>query len=184
MNQKAAHIVLRDYLATSDAWGHALGHRVQEALRGFVEEKGGQILFAISLRGITHTDVSFPRTAVVELAKHFRARRGFYLIEVEDEDVLENWDSAAERCDQPLFVWADDRRHHLLGPQPGEGKRAMLDHVLSVGAATAGEAARALDIKVPNASNKLKELWEEGYLLRRERIAPTGGVEYEYVRIG
>ncbi len=60
----------------------------------------------------------------------------------------------------------------------------MLRYVLSVEAATAGEAARALDIKVPNASNKLKDLWEEGYILRRERTAPTGGVEYEYVRIG
>ncbi len=183
MNQKVTHINLRDYLSTSDAWGHALGRRVQEKLRALVEEKGRQILFAISLHGITHTDVSFPRTAVVELAQHFRGRRAFYLIEPQDEDVLENWDAAAVRCEQPLFVWLGDE-HRILGPQPGEGKRAMLDYVLSIGAATAGEAARALEIKVPNASNKLKELWEEGYVLRRERIASSGGVEYEYVRIG
>jgi len=183
MKQKAAQIVLRDYLPNSDAWGHALGRQVQERLRVLVESQQERPLFAISLRGVSHTDVSFPRTAVVELAKYFRERQGFYLIDVEDVDLLENWDAAADRCEQPLFVWTLGSPR-ILGPQPGEGKRPMLDYVLSVEAATAGEAARALDIKVPNASNKLKELWKEGYILRQERAAPSGGVEYEYIRIG
>lgn len=183
MNQKATTIVLRDYLPASDAWGHSLGRQVQEQLREVVEARPHQLLFAISLREVEHTDVSFPRTAVVELARYFRPHRGFYLVDVDDADLLENWDSAAYRCEQPLFVWSD-RMHRILGPQPGEGKRPMLEYVLSVETTTTSEAARALDIKLPNASNKLKELRAEGYVLRRERTALTGGIEHEYVRIG
>jgi hypothetical protein len=119
----------------------------------------------------------------VELAVQFRMQRGFYLMDVEDEDLLENWDAAALRCQQPLFVWAHGIPR-LLGPAIGEGTRTTLSHVLSTGTVTAGEVARSLDIKVQNASNKLKQLWEEGYILRREQMAPTGGVEFAYVRIG
>lgn len=183
MNQIGAPIVLRDYLPRSDAWGHALGRAVQERLRALVEAQRARSVFAISLRGVSRTDASFPREAVVELAVRFRMRHGFYLTDVEDADVLENWDAAALRCRQPLLVWTTTPPR-VLGPQPGEGTGGMFAHVLSVGVTTTGEAAHALDIKVPNASNKLKRLWEDGYILRRERVAQSGGIEFAYVRIG
>jgi len=181
MKQSVASIGLRDYVPSAAPWGNELGRRVNERLRAAVERSLSTI-FAISLRGIEKTDASFPREAVVELTLHFRMQRGFYLIDVDDADLIDNWDAAAARRSQPLLVWTSTPPL-ILGPQPGEGTRVMLDYVLPRGAVTAGEAARALDIKVPNASNKLKELWEEGYVLRRERTAPTGGVEFEYVRI-
>ena len=31
---------------------------------------------------------------------------------------------------------------------------------------------------------KFKQLWEQGFLLRQESTADTGGVEYVYHRIG
>jgi len=183
MNQIEQPINLRRYLPGPDAWGHHLGATVHEQLRAYVEMQPHRPIFAISLRDVAHTDVSFPRRAVVELAVQFRMQRGFYLMDVEDEDLLENWDAAALRCQQPLFVWAHGIPR-LLGPATGEGTRTTLSHVLSTGTVTAGEVARSLDIKVQNASNKLKQLWEEGYILRREQMAPTGGVEFAYVRIG
>jgi predicted transcriptional regulator len=63
------------------------------------------------------------------------------------------------------------------------GLEEMLLDVLGVPVARTSEAAATLHLKVPNASNKLKALWSEGYILRLEQSAESGGVEYEYLRI-
>ncbi len=39
------------------------------------------------------------------------------------------------------------------------------------------------EITIANASMKFKQLWQQGFLLRREDISESGGVEYVYYRI-
>lgn len=175
-------ITLRDYMPGPDGWGYMMGRQVHERLREVVEAHPEEIVFSLSLAGIEHTDASFPRESVVELARSYRGRRGFCLVDVVDPDLLDNWDAAALKREQPLTVWRGDNAH-ILGPQPGEGVREMLSYVLSVPSTITSEVAQSLHLKVPNASNKLKQLWQEGYILRRERTASSGGVEYEYYRI-
>ena len=175
-------ITLRDYMPGPDGWGYMMGRQVHERLREVVEAHPEEIVFSLSLEGIEHTDASFPRESVIELARSCRGRRGFCLIDAFDPDLLDNWDAAALKREQPLTVWQGDNAH-ILGPQPGEGVREMLSYVLSVPSTITSEAAQSLHLKVPNASNKLKQLWQEGYILRRERTAASGGVEYEYYRI-
>ena len=85
---------------------------------------------------------------------------------------------------QPLLFWDTVGSSHILGPQPSVGLRGMLQYVLSNRVAGTSEAAAALGIQVPNAGNKLMQLWREGYVLRRERDAHRGRREYEYLRIG
>jgi hypothetical protein len=104
------------------------------------------------------------------------------LLDVTDADLLDNWDAAAIKREQPLIVWLADG-YRVLGPLPSEGLREMFQYVLSVPVATTSAAAKALNLKTANASNKLKQLWEAGYILRRERAASSGGVEYEYLPI-
>jgi hypothetical protein len=175
-------ITLRDYMPGPDGWGNIMGRQVHEKLRELVEAHPEEIIFSLSLAGIEHTDASFPRESVVELARSYRGRRGFCLIDATDPDLLDNWEAAALKREQPLTVWRGERPH-ILGPQPGEGVREMLNYVLSMHSTSTSEAAQSLHLKIPNASNKLKQLWQEGYILRRERMATSGGVEYEYYRI-
>jgi len=126
-------------------------------------------LFTISLAGLERVDVSFARAALIELARSKRGRRGFCLVDVSDPDVIENWDAAACKREQPLVLWDGAMKYSILGPQPSTGLRAMLHYVLSLPVARTSEAAAALHLKIPNASNKLKQLWQEGYILRQER---------------
>ena len=175
-------IRLRDYMPGPDGWGHAQGRHIYEKLRALVEAHPGEMIYAISLEGIEHTDASFPRESVVELARRYRCQRGFCLQDATDPDLLDNWDAAALKREQPLIVWQGETAR-ILGPQPGEGLREMLRYVLSVPFTATSDAAHALHLKVPNASNKLKQLWQGGYIMRRERTASSGGVEYEYYRI-
>jgi hypothetical protein len=175
-------ICLRDYMGSS-GWGHIQGRRVREQLQDLVASSPAEDIIVLSLEGVEHIDVSFPRESVVELAKQYRGQRGFCLTHLNDPDLLENWDAAASMREQPLFVWGAAGTYRILGPQPSAGLREMLQYVLSVPVARTSEAASALDLKIPNASNKLKQLWQEGYILRREDTAESGGIEYEYVRI-
>lgn len=177
-------IHLLDYMdKRSDGWGHIQGHQVYERLRSVIEAHPAEDIFRISLAGVTRTDVTFPRESVVELARYYRGRRGFCIIDASDEDLLENWHAAADRLEQPLMVWSGHPRPHILGPEPSAGLRDMFSYVVSVPIARTSEAATSLGLKIPNASNKLKQLWQEGYILRREQSASSGGVEYEYIRI-
>jgi len=48
----------------------------------------------------------------------------------------------------------------------------------------AAEFATKKGIPIANASMKFKQLWENGFLLRRESAADSGGVEFVYQRIG
>lgn len=166
-----------------DGWGQIQGRQVYERLRILVEAYPTEEIFRISLKGVKRTDITFPREAVIELAKHYRGRRGFCLIDISDQDLLDNWDAAAWRREQPVMVWDGPRLNRILGPELSSGLREMFFYVLSMPVARTSEAAASLDLKVPNASNKLKQLWQEGYILRREQSANSGGVEYEYIRI-
>lgn len=175
-------IRLREYVKSDSPWGNDQGRLLFPKLQEVVEENPAEIVFSISLNGIRKTDVSFPREGVVQAARFHRCSRGFCISGIRDRDLIDNWDAAAIKLGQPLMIW-NGEKHQLIGPPPSEGVREMLDFVLSVPKTTTNEAAAVLGIKIPNASNKLKKLWEDGFILRRERTAPTGGVEHEYFRI-
>ncbi len=180
MKQSTATIRLRESMDRDDGWGRTEGREVFDRLLAIVDANPEVALFRISLAGVRRTDASFPRESVAELAKRFRGKKGFCLVEVEDADLLDNWDAAANKKEQPLLVWYS-RGRRLLGPAPSEGLRALFDFVADRSGTTTSEAATVLGLNVPNASNKLKALWEQGYVLRRERVAATGGIEFEYL---
>ncbi|MGD0919401.1 MAG: DNA-binding protein [Thermodesulfobacteriota bacterium] len=175
-------ILLIDYMQNGDGWGNEQGRILYSRLSDLVEKNPAELVFSVSLQEVRRTDSSFPREGVVKLAKHFRGSRGFCLSDISSQDLIDNWDAAALKIGQPLTIWDGDK-WQIIGPLPSEGTREILNFVLSVPKTTTSEAATSLRLQVPNASNKLKRLWEEGYILRLERIAPSGGVEHEYFRI-
>lgn len=175
-------IKLRSYMQGDDGWGHEQGYRVFSILRDVVERNPADLVFSISLDGVRRMDASFPRESTVKLAKFYLGSRGFCLTDFNNQDLIDNWEAAALKLDQPLTIWDGDK-WRIVGPPPSEGVAEMLKFVLSVPKTTTSEAAMALKIKIPNASNKMKKLCEDGYILRTERIAPSGGIEHEYFRI-
>ena len=127
-------------------------------------------------------DISFAAETVVELARRYRKEKGFCLIDVSDEDLLGNWEAAAMKQNQPLFVWMDGKSQ-IIGLQPSRGNARALEFALKREEVTAAELASALKLQITNASMKLKQLWEKGFLLRRQTAAASGGVEFVYFRI-
>jgi len=178
------HIHLLSLMATAEGWGYAQGKAIQDKLKQLIEAGPIGEITCISLAGVERTDVSFARGAVLELAKSYRQQRGVCLECLCDKDIRENFEAAARAIDQPLLLREQPDTFRLLGTLPSQGTRTLFHYMLSRERSTTTEAAQALGLQISNASNKLKYLWERGYLLRQEQPAGSGGIEFAYLRIG
>jgi hypothetical protein len=179
MNENACTIRLRDFMDADDGWGRDEGRLVYTKLIGFVEDHPGVMVFRVSVNGVKRVDISFASETVVELARRFRGHKGFCFIDLANPDMLENWEAAASRKNQPLMVWTGEQGR-VIGVQPSTGNLGAFQFALGREKTRATEYAVVAEMQIANASTKFKQLWEQGFLLRREDIAGSGGVEYAY----
>jgi hypothetical protein len=179
MNENARVLTLREFMDRPEGWGREQGRVTYQHLLRFVEGSAGTIVFRISMKGVNRMDISFASETVVELARRYRGKKGFCLVDLTDTDLIENLDAAAARKAQPLLIW-QGRKARLIGPEPKQGCKEAFNFVLNRPQARAAEFAVAKDVSIANASMKFKQLWEQGFLLRRESAADTGGVEFVY----
>jgi hypothetical protein len=183
MNEAIRILVLRDFMDRPEGWGRGQGREVYQRLLDFVERNPGTIKFRISMKGIQRIDISFASETIVELARRFRRMKGFCIVDLTDKDLIENLDAAAEKKGQPILLWRE-RSADVIGPVPSEGVREAFQFAMSKTQSRTTEFAAKKGISIANASMKFKQLWEHGFLLRRESTADTGGVEFVYERIG
>jgi hypothetical protein len=180
----AVDLRLREFMDEDEGWGRDAGRATYQRLLTFVEKHPGVPIFRVSLTGVRRVDISFASETVVELARKHRGRKGFCFIDLIDMDQRENWDAAALRSGQPIMSWAPNGKPIVLGVEPSQGTTEALTFALRKSEARAAEyAASDKNVSITNASTKFKQLWEQGFLLRREATAESGGVEYIYFRV-
>jgi len=168
---------------TQEGWGRDQGRKVYQKLIDFVEANSGTMTFKVSLDQVRRVDISFASETIVELARRYRGKKGFCFNDLTDQDMLENWDAAAERKSQPIMVW-EGKNGRSIGVSPTQGTLGAFKFALERERTKAAEYAAAIpDMSIANASTKFKQLWEQGFLLRRENVAESGGVEFTYHRI-
>ncbi len=183
VNEAGAVIALRQLMDDDQGWGREAGRLAYQRLLARVEDHAGVVVFRLSFAGVKRMDISFASETVVEIAKRFRGSKGFCLVDIEDADLVENLEAAAARKGQPLMIWRGDKPR-LIGLEPSQGNRDALMFALARPMARAAEFSQAnASISIANASTKFKQLWEQGFLLRREATADSGGVEFVYYRI-
>jgi hypothetical protein len=182
MNQKSMLTTLRSFTSSDHPYGNSEGKEVLRKLSEFVALNVSCKVFGISLEGITATDASFPRESVVTLAKQLRGEKGFYLTNLVDRDLIDNWSYAALAKDQPLVIW-NESGFEVIGPELNRSTRDLVEFVLQRGSVLASHVASELGLSVQNASTRLKSLVSQGYLLRSEDVAETGGIEFKYSAI-
>ena len=184
MNKNSIVIRLRDFMNSSEGWGRDQGRETYQKLIDFVEQNPGVLIFRISLDGVIRVDISFSSETIVEIARRYRGKKGFCFIDLNDSDMKENWEAAAERKNQPLMVWTD-HESSVIGPKPSKGNMNAFEFALDFPhTRAAGFAATVSGMSIANASTKFKQLWQGGFLLRREEISESGGVEFSYHKIG
>lgn len=184
MNEAPCDLSLRSVMDRPDGWGREQGRLVYQRLLGAVEANPGSLVLRLSMQGIRRIDISFASETIVELARRYRGTKGICLTEIDDPDVLENIEAAATKKDQPLML-RQGKSLRVLGARPSEGCREAFEFALSRPQVRASEFAQTkAKMSIANASMKFKQLWEQGFLLRHESSAETGGVEFVYQRIG
>ena len=175
---------LRDFMDEDDGWGRTAGRETYRRLMEFVEMHAGILIFRVSNVGVGRIDISFASETIVELARRYRGKKGFCFVDLTDPDQRENWTAAAQRSGQPIMSWDESGHFLTVGPEPSQGNADAFQFALAKPETRATEyAAARRNISITNASNKFKQLWEQGFLLRRESAAESGGVEYVYLRI-
>lgn len=182
MNENSTVIKLYDIIGDSEAWGREKGRQIYQKLIDVVEKHPENAVFSIVLDGVERVDASFASETLVELARRYRGDRGFCFLDMPSESQENNWDSAAFRKDQPLMLWHGERSK-VLGFHPSPGLSAALQYALGKKSCRASDFALSEGISVANASSKFKQLWQQGFLLRRECAHSSGGVEFLYYRI-
>jgi hypothetical protein len=182
--QETKMLHLAEFMSSPQGWGRQQGRVVYNKLLAFVESSAGTIVFLVSVRGVEKVDISFASETIIELARRFRGLKGFAFIDINDPDMLENWEAAAAKKSQPIMLW-NGSSGRVIGVEPTHGTVEALQFALARPRTKATEFVKAMPhISIANASTKFKQLWEQGFLLRRENIAASGGVEYVYLRIG
>lgn len=182
MNENSITILLRSLMDSPYGWGRDQGRIVYHELLKVVDIHPEKTVIGISLRDVERNDISFAAETAVELARRYRGVKGIYLFDLIDADMLENWDAAAARANQPIMVKTKDGIR-AIGVHPSQGNIEAFEYILNRASVTASEMANTLNLKIANASTKLKQLYEQGFLLRQQEIAESGGVEYRYFAI-
>ena len=177
MNEMAVLLSLRDQMDSDEGWGRSDGRLVYARLLNFIEAHPESLMFRISFKGVRRIDISFASETLVELTARYLTQRGICIVDLTDVDVLENIDAAAQRKGVPLMAW--------VGLKPSAGVEQALKFALSKRELRTAEfAAVAPSLSMANISMKFKQLFEQGFLLRREETAESGGKEYTYMRVG
>ncbi len=165
-------------------FGNQEGKKVFPQLKAIIDSAPTQKVFEISFEGIKFTDSSFARESILLLAKMYRGNKGIYLsnFDPKNVDMLDNWDYAAEKVEQPILVKLGDNVR-ILGSRLSSSNQEVFDLVMKKKQITTNKVAGQLNLSVPNASTKLKKLVDEGYILRVEEVAESGGIEFIYKSI-
>ncbi|EXB72676.1 helix-turn-helix transcriptional regulator [Acinetobacter johnsonii] len=185
MNEKMQKMKLIEYCSgNSMPFGNKKGREVFPQLKAIIDSNPNQNVFEISFDGIEFTDSSFARESILLLAKMFRGNKGIFLSDFDPDniDMLDNWDYAAEKVEQPILVKMGGEIR-LLGNQLSSSNQEVFDLVMKAKAITTNKVATQLGLSVPNASTKLKKLVDGGYILRVEEVAESGGIEFIYKSI-
>lgn len=183
MNQNSIILRLLDFTKSDHPFGNVQGKETFAKLKDYVDRHPTLAIFGISLEGIVATDASFPRESVLSIAKSYRESKGFYLLDVDHPDLLDNWEYAAQAKEQPIVVWSKASYRVLGLAALTSSTKELVDYVLKNGPVLASKVAVDLKISVPNASTRLKKLVNEGYIWRTEVVAESGGIEYVYSAI-
>lgn len=183
MNEIVPAFRLFNYLTAGEGWGRAAGAKARAKLAQHIAARQAAGTVRISLQSVRRLDLACAAEVLIGLIQDGQATHSYCLVDLGDSDVRENIAAAAERAKVPLTAWTG-AAPTILGPEPSRGNRGALAFALERPEVRAAEFAAIAEISTANASMKFRQLWTEGFLLRSEDTAPSGGTEFIYRRIG
>ncbi len=182
MNEIEQTFQLRQFTMSPEGWGRAFGVPIQRKLASYIDDSKVQVA-RIALDSVQKIDVTFASVVLVELVRQNLGQRAICLCNLANDDIFENIAAAAGRMKVPVTIWHGGTVQ-VVGLVPSPALRAPLLYALERSEVRAAWFAAASGQRIANASTKFKQLWEQGFLIRHESHAASGGAEYVYRRIG
>lgn len=170
---------LTNFLKTNIVFGRKEGKIVGEKIKAEIE-KNNKYIHEISFKGIVFADATFLLESIVLIAKQYKGQRGICVSEIENPDIIFNLNFAAKFVQQPITHIGFNNNIELLGSSLTVLNQQLLNFVIKNKPVSSVQAASNFNLSIQNASAKLKKLVDEGYLLRTEQFADSGGFEYLY----
>ena len=172
--------MLRHYLSSDMGWGIDKGVSIRHQLDREIS-KFPPCVVGLDLSGIRLLDVSFSREVVVETLRRYRPAYQFIIMNPENEVVVENLEAALERRGDTALLRKKDGKFGLVGSRLGAALGSVFGTVEQLSEATSRTIlTQHPNLSIQNCSNKLKELWQMGLLIREEASAKSGGKECVY----
>lgn len=170
-------IKLIDFTQTDFIFGSLNGNMILSKLMDKIWVKSTSV--EISLQGITGVDACFIRNSIASISKMLLGQKGVVVSHIDNKDVMDNLVYGFHAINAALLLKNEDGSGAIYAKLPS-GAKEILTYVYSQSNATTHNVVRHFDISAPNASAKLKKLYQEGYLFAEQQDAPTGGIEYVY----
>lgn len=183
--QRRFRIAIIQWTGGGETWGTGAGVAAFQRLDSSLSEVASGTLVTLDFGGISRTDVSFQREAIVETIRKHRPRLLFLASNIQNDDVLANIQAALEARGERLLIRED-------APTPQVVGRPLSDaHLRTFQAVEEHPGFTSSQMTVPpyglessTASARLTALWRAGLVARVTGAAASGGKEYRYFPIG
>lgn len=160
--------------------GSKLGHQAFSEFTDQVDVAKETSVFNISFKGIEQIDACFAIAGIVALCRLYKGEKHFYLSDIQNRDILTNLSCVATVYDLPLLILHDNQNTEWIGKALTPNNAELLTYIYSKPKVTTAIIAKKFELSVPNASIKLKKLYDQGYLVATKQDAVSGGHEYIY----
>lgn len=160
--------------------GSKQGHQAFSEFIDQVDAAKETSVFNISFKSIEQIDACFAIAAIVALCRMYKREKHFYVSGIQNRDILTNLTCVATVYDLPLLVLHDNQNTEWIGKALTPNNTELVNYIYSKPKVTTAIIARKFELSVPNASIKLKKLYDQGYLMAKKQDAVSGGHEYIY----
>lgn len=147
---------------------------------GLINNNDADTVLNISFDEIKAVDVSFINASLIPIMNMYRKSKYFFLSDIENKDILLNLQYAGH-FNNSLFLVKDSHGEiHWSGKDMTSNAMKILNYVYSNSEVSTSTLSNEFDISAPNASAKLKKLYDKGYIIGTKQDASTGGCEFIY----
>lgn len=167
-------------LGLSEYVGSENGRKAFLKIVQLIDEHDQEQVFCISLENIELIDASFFKESLLALISLYVKKKFFYVTNIQNNDVLLNLKCIAAH-NETLVVFSDPmNKIQWIGKELTDHSLSLLEFMYTQNEVSSASLAKHFGISVPNASMKLKKLFNQGYIIGSKQDSLTGGHEYIY----
>lgn len=174
MNINLNQLGLSEYVGTDN------GRKAFLKIVELIEELDNEHVYSISLKDIELIDTSFFQASLLALISLYAKKKYFYVTNIQNNDVLLNLKCIAA-YNASFVIFSDSmNKIQLIGKELTDNTLSLFQFIYAQTEVSSASVSKYFGISVPNASMKLKKLYDQGYIIGSKQDSLSGGHEFIY----